>query len=245
MAITYNGTPVTSVLMNGVTYTTIADENGLLYYACNPVYYCGDATIGYRFVGFDYDNGNAGGNDYARAIVELCGCVNGDGYICWVGGPRTCNTNMCYDACMNFQLGCIALEVVGCGYCGINYTFNITKDPTPVQLQVYECQNWLCTRAKVCATDTCCSISGYAWNCDGGKLRLYSPWVVVCKSDYVGLTCQSMIAISAPTLYPYCGYISAQLKNSNAPGYTEVDCSFVLNPLGCRNRGVTCSIQVC
>lgn len=243
MAITYNGTPVTSVLMNGVTYTTIADEDGYLYYACNPVCYYGNAPIGYRFVGFDYDGGGTGGNDYARAIVELCGCVDGDGYICWVGGPRSCNSNMCYDASMNFQLGCIALEVVGCGACNINYTFDITQDPKAVQLQVYECQNWICTSPRVGPTDTCTSISGYAWNCDGERVRLYSPWVVVCHRDYVGLTCQSLIAIRSPTLYPYYGYICAQLKNET--GYTDVNCSFVLNELGERGTDITYSIRVC
>lgn len=245
MAITYNGTPVTSVLMNGVTYTTIADENGLLYYACNPVcYYSGGSNICYRFVGFDYDGGGVGGNDYARAIFELCGCVNTDGYVCWVGGARS-DSNVQYSASMGLQLGCTVLEAIGCGYCGINYSFIACLDAQPVNLTVPVGDGTYAQYIpSISAWCTCQSvIPGSVWTSCGANCRIYSPWVVVCKSDYVGLTCQSLIAISAPTILPYCTCISAHLKNET--GCTLFGCNSIINPLGSRTTGITCSIQVC
>lgn len=244
MAITYNGTPVTSVLMDGVTYTTIADENGLLYYACNPVcYYSGANNICYRFVGFDYTGNNVGGNDYARAIFEICGNANVDGYLCWVGGARSCS-NVQYSTMMNYQIGCTVLEAIGCGYCGINYSFRACLDAQPVTVSRYEAGVWLqfCSLLRAC--ETCTKIcAGTVWTCCGANCRIYSPWVVICKNDYVGLTCQSTVAIQAPTLFPYCAHVGAFLKNET--GCTQYCCEFIVNPLGCRNRGITCSIQVC
>lgn len=245
MAITYNGTPVTSVRFNGVNYTTIADENSWLYYACNPVcYYSGANNICYRFVGFDYDGGGAGGNDYARAIFEICGNANVDGYLCWVGGARSCS-NIMYSASMNLQLGCTVLEAIGCGYCGINYSFRACLDAQPVTLYVPMGDGtWAQYIPSISAWCTCQSlIDGAVWTCCGANCRIYSPWVSIYYCDYARLTCQSVIAIQAPTLYPYCTCISAYLKNET--GCTLFGCNSIINPLGCRNCGVTCSIQVC
>lgn len=244
MAITYNGTPVTSVLMDGVTYTTIADENGYLYYACNPVcYYSGGNDICYRFVGFDYDGNNTGGNDYARAIFEICGCANTDGYLCWVGGKRSCS-NVQYSTTLGYQLGCTILEAVGCGQCGINYTFRVNLDAQPVTVSIYEAGEWpqYCSLLEAC--EACTKIcAGTVWTHKGVNCRLYSDWVVIDRCDYLGLTNQSTIAICTPTILPHCASVSAFLKSET--GYTEIKCSYEINPIGCRNRGITCSIQIC
>lgn len=244
MAITYNGTPVTSVLMNGVTYTTIADENGLLYYACNPVCYYGNATVDYRFVGFDYCGGT--GTRYARAIVDICGRPRSysNAYVCWVGGPRTCNTNMCYDTCMELQFSCTHIQVIGCTTCcGVNYTFDLTMNPQPVQLQVCECGRWLDTTIKICPTDACKNMQCYFWNCEGRNCRLYSPWIRIFNTEEGRLECQGMYYVCKPLLLPYCAHLDAILKTET--GSTEVNCSYVLNPLGGTTCCITSCIQVC
>ena len=242
MAITYNGTPVTSVLMNGVTYTTIADENGLLYYACNPVYQYGYALACYDFSGFEYCCTDYGGY-CARAVICYNGCQNGNGYICWLGGPRTCNTNMTYDTSMEFQLGCICHKITACGYCGTNYEFYITQNPKPVQLYKIECNSWIATCPRLKPTDTCVDISGYRWFY-GSNCLLRSPWVNIDYCDYCSrLGCTSVYSESPPYLFPYCAHLNAKLKSST--GCTDFNCSYALNALGATNLAIYSCIQVC
>lgn len=240
MAITYNGTPVTSVLMDGVTYTTIADENGNLYYACNPVCYYGNALACYSFNGFSYCCDRDTCKYYARANVSLSGYTDNNAYLCWVGGPRSCNSNMFYDTCMEFQLGCIHQRIVGCGFCNVNYTFDITQNPQLLRLQKNEGGTFVETCPHIGPTDTCTSLNDYKYS---GAL-LISPWVEISYCEfYYGLSCQSLTNICRPTVYLYCAHINARLKNET--GYDNFSCHYVINPLGSRTTGITSSIQIC
>lgn len=242
MAITYNGTPVTSVLMNGVTYTTIADENGYLYYACNPVCYYGNASVCFEFAGFEYDCSNCG--YCARAVLSLNGCHDGNGYICWVGGPRTCLTNMIYYASMGLQLGAISQTVQGCGYCGTIYDFKVIQDAVAVHLNYQECGALVCRDPVICATNTCKSIAGSLWTPNGVTCIIYSPWVAIDGCDYYSkLICTGVISIVDPKLYPYVSHISARLKKET--GYTDYNCNIIINPLNSRNHGFECGWPVC
>lgn len=239
MAITYNGTPVTSVLMNGVTYTTIADENGNLYYACNPVCYYGNAYACYEFAGFEYRH--SGCSYLARAAMCYNGRQNGDGYVCWVGGPRTCLSDMMYNVCMCFQVGCIRQVVSGCGYCGTNYQFGITNNARTVSFSQLINGVVSCAYAFINPNDTCTNISGFCWT--SGDI-LYSDWVEIDYCDYCSrLRCTGIENFCRPVLLPYCSIIYARVKNET--GYDCVRCCFILNELGSRNTGITCSIQIC
>lgn len=240
MAITYNGTPVTSVLMNGVTYTTIADENGYLYYACNPVCYYGNANACYEFAGFEYCRDNDGfyNTYYARAAMCYNGRQDGNGYVCWVGGPRTCCTNMTYNIDMRFQRGCIWQIISGCGYCGTTYNFGIKDNAKLVGFTQLINGIVSCAYAFINPQDTCTNISGFCWT-SGDKI--YSDWVEITYCDYCSsLQCTGIENICNPVLLPYCSIMYARLKDGDL-----ICCKFVLNELGSGNTGITCSIRIC
>lgn len=237
MAITYNGTPVTSVLMNGVTYTTIADENGLLYYACNPVCYYGNVNACYNFAGFEYSK--SGCSYLARAVMCYDGSINGNGYICWVGGPRSCSTNICYYACMRFQIGCIWQVISGCGYCGTTYNFCIKDSPRETG---FDDENNSYVYFGINSNNACTSVlPNYTWT-SGNKL--YSDWVEITCCDYCSrLQCTGIENFCKPVILPYCACVCARIKSET--GYDNFSCKYVINPLGCGFTSITCSIQVC
>lgn len=237
MAITYNGTPVTSVLMNGVTYTTIADENYYLYYACNPVCYYSNISACYNFAGFEYSQ--SGCSYLARAAMCYNGHTeSGDGYMCWVGGARS-STDMCYYACMRFQIGCIWQVISGCGYCGTTYNFGIRNNPRETN---FSYENGSPFYFNINANYACLCVSPNLIWTNGDKL--YSDWVEITYCDYCSrLQCTGIENLCKPMILPYCAIVCARVKNGT--GYDNFCCKYVINALGSRTCGITSSIQIC
>lgn len=245
MAIIYNGTPITAVQYNGTTYTTVSDQFGYLFYACNPIRYCSNACVCCNFSGFEYKI--CGANYYARAVINYNGCHDLDACIGWLQGKISNYTNMKYCACMYLQLGCIHQQVVGCGYCGVNYTFDVYRDPSIVYLGHCEGNTWVTTPPYITSLcDAPTDVDGTKWTTNGGNCKLYSSWVRIDYCDYISnLRCQSFTTLCRPVLYPYCGHISANLKNGQSSGCTPREYDFIVNPLGSRQTNIVCCIRVC
>lgn len=250
MAITYNGTPITAVQYNGTTYRTIAHEDGYLLYSCQPVRFYSFAPACYNFAGFDFSSCRS--RYCARAVINYNGCHSGVSCISWVNGKISDCSNMDYSTCMYFQLGCIYQRVVGSGYCGVNYTFDVKRDPSLVCLGQCVCMPpvgcmWITVPLSIDARESTASLGGTTkWTDKGCNCRLYSNWVEIDYCDYVsGLNCQSFTNICPPVIYPYCGETRAKLKNGQDSGCTTFDCCYIVNPLGSRTPSVVSCIRVC
>lgn len=195
MAITYNGTAITSATWDGTTYKYIS-YNGCVAYACACVGHYTILSPDTCFYGFERKI--CGDCYYVRAKYGLSPYACGATRIYWAGGCALAN---CYEdlqlcACSYYHMSCTCIIICACGsVCGQTYRFPIVKSAAGLGTGLNMCINSSdCMRVASCVNwrSGCTS-----WCC------LYSDWVRVCCCDYFfGTICYSgMCGMYYPRVY--------------------------------------------
>lgn len=174
MAITYDGTAITSATWDGTTYKNISYKGCVAYSNTCLCHFTDMSPSGY-FGGFERKT--CSGCYYLRAKYWLCPYANGCTCLCWVGGKlANCYDDLQMDAMALNYLSCTCLIIRACGsICGNIYSFPITHAPIGLGNT---------TQFIICSCDcevTCPSIAWYGGSC----YCMYSDWVRVCYCDYM------------------------------------------------------------
>lgn len=195
MAITYNGTAITSATYDGTTYKYIS-YNGCVAYACARV--CNYTLLSPDSAFCGFERKMCGDCYYLRAKFGMCPYACGVTRIYWAGGNAlaNCCDDLLLSAHAYHHMGCTCIIYCACGsVCGQTYRFPVVQSPTSLS-------DGLCMyiNSDDCQCLSCCINwrSGCTSDC-----YLYSDWVRVCCCDYMfGTICyKGQCIVCYPSIY--------------------------------------------
>lgn len=204
MAITYNGTAITSATYNRTNYKSIS-YNGCVAYVNTRVCWLSNAFVCYSFQGFDYKA--CGGGTYARAKVCILGDNDMDSCLEWDGTEvlANCTRDLILEARSTHHMSCVCLLFKGCGHCGTTYTLPVTNAPFEIRKADPDDEDYFGMTLYSDDAYKEGAASGFVWKYGG--CYLYGDWVRIDICDYNSrLTCTGLTLASRPIIYLSCVY---------------------------------------